>query len=90
MFKRSRSRSGSPRQHKRQREIDLPHGVSEISEEDYFLKMNEFQRWLKDEKDRYFDELSGDKARQYVIDIVYAYINVNVLICIEVATSESL
>jgi hypothetical protein len=55
---RSRSRSRSPERRK------LPHDAEPISEADYFLKSSEFKVWLKEEKDRYFDELSGDKARR--------------------------
>jgi hypothetical protein len=63
MSKRSRSRSPS-RERKRHRVEELPYNADTISESDYFLKMNEFQQWLKEDKDRYFDELSGEKARQ--------------------------
>ncbi|KIM31699.1 hypothetical protein M408DRAFT_317970 [Serendipita vermifera MAFF 305830] len=55
--RRGRSRSNSSER--------LPRGVEEISEKDFFLKNDEFQRWLKEEKDKYFTELSGDKARSY-------------------------
>ncbi|KAI0274802.1 hypothetical protein BC834DRAFT_815672 [Gloeopeniophorella convolvens] len=54
----SRHRSESPTRH-------LPGGAEPISESDYFLKSAEFRVWLKDEKRKYFDELSGDKARKY-------------------------
>ncbi|OJA09388.1 hypothetical protein AZE42_06821 [Rhizopogon vesiculosus] len=43
----------------------LPQGVSPISEADYFLKNTEFRIWLKEEKNKYFDELSSEKARSY-------------------------
>jgi hypothetical protein len=62
MSKRERSRSlGSER---KKRKEELPEDSSAISEDDYFLKMNEFQNWLQEEKRRYFDDLSGSKARQ--------------------------
>ncbi|EIW87332.1 hypothetical protein CONPUDRAFT_134541 [Coniophora puteana RWD-64-598 SS2] len=51
----------------------LPPGVDPISESDYFLKNTEFRAWLKDEKDRYFDELSGEKARSYFRKFVKAW-----------------
>ncbi|TBU37490.1 hypothetical protein BD309DRAFT_932305 [Dichomitus squalens] len=57
---RNRSRSRSP-----ERRASLPDGVSEISESDYFLKSDEFRVWLKEEKGKYFDELSSDRARKY-------------------------
>ncbi|KAI1790974.1 hypothetical protein LXA43DRAFT_458102 [Ganoderma leucocontextum] len=56
----SRDRSLSP-----EGRISLPDGVAEISESDYFLKSDEFRVWLKEEKGKYFDELSSDRARKY-------------------------
>jgi len=46
---RSRSRSQS---RSRSRSVGLPSGAKEISEEDYFLKNDEFRMWLKEEKDK--------------------------------------
>ncbi|KAH9081930.1 hypothetical protein EDB83DRAFT_2547723 [Lactarius deliciosus] len=51
-------RSESPSRH-------LPGGAEPITESDYFLKSSEFRVWLKDDKRKYFDELSGEKARKY-------------------------
>ncbi|CCM02258.1 uncharacterized protein FIBRA_04341 [Fibroporia radiculosa] len=65
---RDRSRSRSPG-----RNIPLPSGVSPISESDYFLKSDEFRIWLKDEKRKYFDELSSDKSRKYFRKFVKAW-----------------
>ncbi|PCH34419.1 hypothetical protein WOLCODRAFT_135705 [Wolfiporia cocos MD-104 SS10] len=65
---RRRSRSRSP-----ERSIPLPSGASPISESDYFLKSDEFRVWLKDEKGKYFDELSSDKARKYFRKFVKAW-----------------
>jgi len=65
---RERDRSRSP-----ERNVSLPHGASPISESDYFLKSDEFRAWLKDEKDKYFDELSSDKARKYFRKFVKAW-----------------
>ncbi|KIL71307.1 hypothetical protein M378DRAFT_154857 [Amanita muscaria Koide BX008] len=59
---RDRSRSASPR---RRTEEQLPYDAQPISESDYFLKMDEFRSWLREEKRKYFDELSGEKARSY-------------------------
>jgi len=47
--------------------------VSEISESDYFVKSDEFRIWLKDEKDRYMDELSSEKSRRYFRKFVKAW-----------------
>ncbi|KAG6810789.1 hypothetical protein H0H92_010327 [Tricholoma furcatifolium] len=57
---RSRSRSRTP-----ESDIKLPHNASPISESDYFQRSDEFRVWLKDEKGKYFDELSSDRARRY-------------------------
>ncbi|KAF7307287.1 hypothetical protein MIND_00522700 [Mycena indigotica] len=51
----------------------LPYDAPRISEADYFRKTDEFRVWLKTEKKRYFDELSGDKARSYFRKFVKAW-----------------
>ncbi|KZV74047.1 hypothetical protein PENSPDRAFT_573572 [Peniophora sp. CONT] len=55
---RSRSRSESPPPR-------LPGGADPITENDYFLKNAEFSVWLREDKRKYFNELSGEKARKY-------------------------
>ncbi|TFK21543.1 hypothetical protein FA15DRAFT_682056 [Coprinopsis marcescibilis] len=65
---RSRTRSRSP-----ERAVELPFNAQPISEKDYFQKSDEFRLWLREEKDRYFDELSGDKARSYFRKFVKAW-----------------
>ncbi|WVQ79299.1 hypothetical protein IAT38_001396 [Cryptococcus sp. DSM 104549] len=46
--------------------IDLEEiGVKEISEDDYFLKSNEFKYWLKEERGKYLDEMSSESAHKY-------------------------
>ncbi|KAI0257400.1 hypothetical protein BJV78DRAFT_1366445 [Lactifluus subvellereus] len=60
---RSRSRDSPHRSESSSRH--LPGGAEPITESDYFLKSSEFRVWLKDEKHKYFDELSGEKARKY-------------------------
>ncbi|KAI6120962.1 hypothetical protein EDD16DRAFT_1573863 [Pisolithus croceorrhizus] len=65
---RERDRSRSP-----DRDEDLPEGVSPISESDYFLKNSEFGIWLRDEKGKYFNELSGERARSYFRKFVKAW-----------------
>ncbi|TFK56907.1 hypothetical protein OE88DRAFT_1640726 [Heliocybe sulcata] len=74
--RRSRSRSVS-RELRRSKSPDsrsrLPDGVDEITESDYFLKSAEFRVWLKDEKGKYFDQLSGEKARSYFRKFVKAW-----------------
>ncbi|KAF8736849.1 hypothetical protein AX14_013783 [Amanita brunnescens Koide BX004] len=76
---RSRSRSASPegeRDHSRsarRRDEDLPYDAKSISESDYFLKSDEFRLWLREEKKKYFDELSGDRARSYFRKFIKAW-----------------
>jgi len=65
---RERRRSISPDGRSRR-----PDGVDEITESEYFLKSAEFRVWLKDEKGKYFDELSSDKARSYFRKFVKAW-----------------
>ncbi|KAH6911124.1 hypothetical protein BKA70DRAFT_1460245 [Coprinopsis sp. MPI-PUGE-AT-0042] len=57
---RDRSRSRSP-----ERPVDLPDGAKPLTEKDYFQRSDEFRLWLKEEKEKYFDELSGERARSY-------------------------
>ncbi|PFH47346.1 hypothetical protein AMATHDRAFT_152283 [Amanita thiersii Skay4041] len=66
----SRDRSRSPR---RRTAVDLPYDAKPIRESDYFLKSDEFRLWLREEKRKYFDELSGDKARSYFRKFVKAW-----------------
>jgi hypothetical protein len=70
---RSRSRSRSRERSDTEPNIRLPHDADPISESDYFRKGSEFRVWLKDEKKKYFDELSGDKARSYFRKFVKAW-----------------
>ncbi|KAF8337049.1 uncharacterized protein EI90DRAFT_3044705 [Cantharellus anzutake] len=69
-----RSRSRSPSSHHRhhhQGDIVLAdYGIEKISEDDYFLKSDNFRLWLRQDKDKYFDELSGDQARYYFAKFV--------------------
>ncbi|KAI0033828.1 hypothetical protein K488DRAFT_46823 [Vararia minispora EC-137] len=60
-----RSRSRSPRDRSESPPPRLPGGAEPITESAYFLKNAEFRVWLKDAKRKYFDELSGEKARKY-------------------------
>ncbi|KAJ7492203.1 hypothetical protein FB451DRAFT_1217365 [Mycena latifolia] len=70
---RSRSRSRSRDRSESREPVRLPHDAPTISESDYFRKGDEFRIWLKDEKKKYFDELSGDKARSYFRKFVKAW-----------------
>ncbi|CAE6457796.1 unnamed protein product [Rhizoctonia solani] len=66
---RSRSRSRSPTTKVSLKSL----GVSEISESDYFQKNSEFRIWLREERGKYFDELSGERARHYFRKFVKAW-----------------
>ncbi|CDS09705.1 hypothetical protein LRAMOSA02382 [Lichtheimia ramosa] len=44
-----------------------------ISQDDYFVKSAEFRMWLKEEKDRYFNDLDAEKARHYFKKFVKAW-----------------
>ncbi|KAJ6486215.1 hypothetical protein C8R47DRAFT_1129523 [Mycena vitilis] len=70
---RSRSRSRSRQRSETPETIRLPHDAAPISESDYFRKGDEFRIWLKTGKKKYFDELSGDKARSYFRKFVKAW-----------------
>ncbi|KAJ6601400.1 hypothetical protein DFH09DRAFT_1302682 [Mycena vulgaris] len=70
---RSRSRSRSREGSESRESVRLPHDAAAISESDYFRKGDEFRIWLKDEKRKYFDELSGEKARSYFRKFVKAW-----------------
>ncbi|KAF9478907.1 hypothetical protein BDN70DRAFT_835214 [Pholiota conissans] len=71
---RSRSRSHSRRRSESpERRVELPRGASLLSESDYFQKSDEFRLWLKEEKGKYFDSLSGDRARSYFRKFIKAW-----------------
>ncbi|XP_051194718.1 uncharacterized protein [Lolium perenne] len=42
----------------------------EISKDDYFAKSNEFAKWLKEEKGKYFSDLSSESARDIFLKFV--------------------
>ncbi|CAG8541789.1 14609_t:CDS:2 [Racocetra fulgida] len=44
-----------------------------ISEDDYFTKSAEFRTWLREKKDKFFDELSSEQARRYFKKFVSAW-----------------
>lgn len=45
-------------------DLQAKFGVEEISQDDYFSKSNEFRAWLRDEKKKYLDQLSGEESRR--------------------------
>lgn len=42
----------------------------ELSSDDYFAKNNEFATWLKEEKRKFFSDLSSDSSRELFLDFV--------------------
>ncbi|KAM3241062.1 hypothetical protein ACQJBY_054227 [Aegilops geniculata] len=44
--------------------------IKEISKDDYFAKNNEFATWLKEEKGKYFSDLSSESARDIFLKFV--------------------
>lgn len=44
--------------------------IKEISNDDYFAKNNEFATWLKEDKGKFFSDLSSDSARKLFSDFV--------------------
>ena len=48
----------------------LTQGFEEISKDDYFAKSNEFATWLKEEKGKYFSDLSSESARDIFLKFV--------------------
>ncbi|KAI7947650.1 hypothetical protein MJO28_009558 [Puccinia striiformis f. sp. tritici] len=70
----TRNRSSSPKartdKHRSRRSdqtavAELPHQAEPISSDDFFKKSLEFKRWLKDEKNRYIDQLDSSKSKKY-------------------------
>lgn len=49
--------------------------IQELSNDDYFLKNNEFAAWLKEEKDVFFSDLSSESARKLFSRFVKAWNN---------------
>lgn len=51
------------------------YNFQELSNDDYFLKNNEFATWLKEEKDVFFSDLSSESAREMFSSFVKAWNN---------------
>lgn len=47
--------------------------LSALTEDDYFRRNAEFRRWLRKEKGRYFEDLDGDRAREYFSRFIRAW-----------------
>ncbi|CAG8669231.1 538_t:CDS:2, partial [Paraglomus occultum] len=44
-----------------------------ITEDDYYTKSTEFRIWLREYKDKYFDELNSEQTRRYFKKFVNAW-----------------
>ncbi|KMT17359.1 hypothetical protein BVRB_2g038160 [Beta vulgaris subsp. vulgaris] len=73
----SKSHSGkekkSEKKHKTESSKPGRHPISdfkELSSDDYFAKNNEFATWLKEEKRKFFSDLSSDSSRELFLDFV--------------------
>lgn len=44
--------------------------IQELTDEDYFAKNNEFSTWLKEEKHKFFADLSSEAARSLFSEFV--------------------
>ncbi|CAG8534973.1 1599_t:CDS:2 [Ambispora gerdemannii] len=64
----SESEEEHERAHKK-RESSNP----QISEDDYYSKSTEFRTWLREEKQKYFDEMSSHQTRKYFRKFVRAW-----------------
>ncbi|PIA16955.1 hypothetical protein COEREDRAFT_24719, partial [Coemansia reversa NRRL 1564] len=64
-------RRTSTQRHKSDKDSNAKLGdISPITQEDYFRLNAPFRLWLLKEKDKYFDEMSSDKARRYFASFV--------------------
>ncbi|KAH6777145.1 splicing regulatory glutamine/lysine-rich-like protein [Perilla frutescens var. hirtella] len=67
-------KSSSKRKHKGQKHDKVAIlNFQELSEDDYFSKNNEFATWLKQEKRKFFADLSSDAARSLFSEFVTAW-----------------
>ncbi|XP_030527902.1 style cell-cycle inhibitor 1 isoform X2 [Rhodamnia argentea] len=46
------------------------HDIQELSNDDYFLKNNEFATWLKEERNVFFSDLSAESARELFSEFI--------------------
>ncbi|KAK6149532.1 hypothetical protein DH2020_017057 [Rehmannia glutinosa] len=49
--------------------------IQELSNDDYFSKNNEFAKWLKEEREIFFSDLSSDSARELFTEFVAEWNN---------------
>ncbi|CAG8743712.1 9968_t:CDS:2 [Rhizophagus irregularis] len=68
----SRSASPRPKSHRVHSRDDSEHEYT-ISVDDYFSKSTEFRTWLREDKDKFFDELSSEQAHRYFKKFVSAW-----------------
>ncbi|KAL6629103.1 hypothetical protein ACP70R_028868 [Stipagrostis hirtigluma subsp. patula] len=66
----SKERHSKEKGKSKQKDKDAVTGFKEISKDDYFSKNNEFAAWLKEEKGKYFSDLSSKSARELFLKFV--------------------
>ncbi|PNT65981.1 hypothetical protein BRADI_3g05247v3 [Brachypodium distachyon] len=64
----SKERRSKEKEKSKQKDKDA--AFKEISKDDYFAKSNEFATWLKEEKGKYFSDLSSESARDMFVKFV--------------------
>ncbi|KAL1559888.1 style cell-cycle inhibitor 1-B isoform X1 [Salvia divinorum] len=68
---RKEQKSSGKRKHKGHKLDKLPKlNVQELTDDDYFSKNNEFSTWLKEEKKKFFADLSSEAARSLFKEFV--------------------
>ncbi|XP_047939778.1 style cell-cycle inhibitor 1-A isoform X4 [Salvia hispanica] len=63
-------KSSGKRKHKGHKHDKLPLDIQELTDDDYFSKNNEFSTWLKEEKRKFFADLSSEAARSLFKEFV--------------------
>ncbi|CAM0946604.1 unnamed protein product [Alopecurus aequalis] len=66
----SKERHSKGKEKSKRKDKDVVTGFTEISKDDYFAKSNEFATWLKEEKGKYFSDLSSESARDIFLKFV--------------------
>ncbi|XP_047939776.1 style cell-cycle inhibitor 1-B isoform X2 [Salvia hispanica] len=67
---RKEQKSSGKRKHKGHKHDKLPLDIQELTDDDYFSKNNEFSTWLKEEKRKFFADLSSEAARSLFKEFV--------------------
>ncbi|XP_030527892.1 style cell-cycle inhibitor 1 isoform X1 [Rhodamnia argentea] len=68
--KEKKSRDSKGKHKSKDRHSHLKHDIQELSNDDYFLKNNEFATWLKEERNVFFSDLSAESARELFSEFI--------------------